>query len=799
MSIWQNNSITPIYTGSKPNDGSGDSIYAAFTKVDTNFANLSVFLNGTAGPTDFNNANVYITLNAPNWANINNANITTVYGSQANNGGDISVGGSFVPIADGLYNLGSPTRQFKTIYFQNQVQSGTTTTVDAGLLKIHANAFPGDIQDTGIFGNISSDFTNTRTYAFFGHQYTTNDFVYKFINNDATLGNNIVAGGIYGNVHFGSAFLSNSSSTPGGNTLIVSGNTSISGNTFITGNTNINGNLYTGGNIYSNGSLVITTGLINTFGTPSYAGGTIVGSQYFTGNINTTGSLNITGGLIKTDGNIYAPGFVGPYYGTIQTANQPNITGVGQLGNLTIATGGTLNTPSIISSSISSTNITASGNVYVSQIIGLTSLGVTGNITAGGFVGPHYGAVMTANQSNITVVGTLISLAVTGNVTAGNVTATQLNGNVQGTLLTANQPNITNVGTLGTLAVTNGITASTLTGTLTTTSSSQPNVTSLGTLTGLNISGNTASTNTLYARGIYDNGVRVVSTSTGAGNLTTSSSAGTINLTTHGPGAITIGSASAVPVVTTDVYGRITALTTTPIPTGANISGNVGTGTIAFATQTLNIDGGVDITTSVSNQTVIVNDTSTLATVTGRGATTSTAVTFNGQSTFNSQLNIGASLIPSANVSYNLGSSSSWFNTYYGVSTHAQYADLAENYQADAAYPAGTVIVFGGSAEVTTTTEFADARVAGAVSTDPAHLMNGGLTGPNVVALALRGRVPVNVVGPVTKGDSLVTCGARPGYAVSVGTTTTYGQAVFAKALETNSSEGEKVITAVIL
>jgi ribosomal protein S28E/S33 len=70
--------------------------------------------------------------------------------------------------------------------------------------------------------------------------------------------------------------------------------------------------------------------------------------------------------------------------------------------------------------------------------------------------------------------------------------------------------------------------------------------------------------------------------------------------------------------------------------------------------------------------------------------------------------------------------------------------------------------MFGGSAEVT----LADAdttRVAGVVSTNPAHLMNGQLTGPNVVALALQGRVPCNVIGPVRKGDMLVAAGS--GYA----------------------------------
>jgi hypothetical protein len=55
------------------------------------------------------------------------------------------------------------------------------------------------------------------------------------------------------------------------------------------------------------------------------------------------------------------------------------------------------------------------------------------------------------------------------------------------------------------------------------------------------------------------------------------------------------------------------------------------------------------------------------------------------------------------------------------------------------------VVEFGGAAEVTLGT--ADSkRVAGVVSTNPAHLMNGGLHGANVVAIALQGRVPCNVI-----------------------------------------------------
>ena len=110
----------------------------------------------------------------------------------------------------------------------------------------------------------------------------------------------------------------------------------------------------------------------------------------------------------------------------------------------------------------------------------------------------------------------------------------------------------------------------------------------------------------------------------------------------------------------------------------------------------------------------------------------------------------------------------------------ATYSDLAEWYSADAEYEPGTVLVFGGDAEVTTTVTMNDTRAAGVVTTDPAYIMNQGLTGTRA-CLALAGRVPCKVVGRVKKGDMLTTS-ATPGYAVRA-TTPTLG-AIIGKALE---------------
>ena len=116
------------------------------------------------------------------------------------------------------------------------------------------------------------------------------------------------------------------------------------------------------------------------------------------------------------------------------------------------------------------------------------------------------------------------------------------------------------------------------------------------------------------------------------------------------------------------------------------------------------------------------------------------------------------SILPSANGTANIGSTVLQYNTIHAKATSAQYADLAENYAADAEYEAGTVLEFGGVAEVTLSETVMSTRVAGVVSTNPAYLMNNSLTGIKA-PIALQGRVPCKVVGPVRKGDMMVSAG----------------------------------------
>jgi hypothetical protein len=147
-----------------------------------------------------------------------------------------------------------------------------------------------------------------------------------------------------------------------------------------------------------------------------------------------------------------------------------------------------------------------------------------------------------------------------------------------------------------------------------------------------------------------------------------------------------------------------------------------------------------------------------------------------------------------------VGSSGKRYSTMYanvfdGVATSAQYADLAENYLADDTYEVGTVLIFGGEAELTTTTMKDDTRVAGVVSENPAYLMNNSLEGDNVTALALTGRTKIKVIGIIQKGDLLVSS-TTPGYAIR--NNDAKAGTIIGKALQNKDDAGEGVIEAVI-
>jgi hypothetical protein len=134
-------------------------------------------------------------------------------------------------------------------------------------------------------------------------------------------------------------------------------------------------------------------------------------------------------------------------------------------------------------------------------------------------------------------------------------------------------------------------------------------------------------------------------------------------------------------------------------------------------------------------------------------------LTIGGVMSLNSGDNAIAIVNGGSNAVGNIGSSAKYFNQVFAQATTALYADLAEVYEADRDYEAGTVVCFGGSKEVTTSTVYGDTRVAGVISTNPSYTMNNGLTADHRAIVALTGRVPTRVTGPVRKGDQMISDG----------------------------------------
>ena len=166
----------------------------------------------------------------------------------------------------------------------------------------------------------------------------------------------------------------------------------------------------------------------------------------------------------------------------------------------------------------------------------------------------------------------------------------------------------------------------------------------------------------------------------------------------------------------------------------------------------VNDGGAVTTAMTIDGATSVVN-VNTSATVTGNVTAANMSVT-------TGDITLGSITNGNADGVGNIGSASLAFNTVHAKATSAQYADMAERFHADAEYAPGTVVELGGINEVTICADELSEKVFGVVSTQPAYLMNGN-AGSDAThpPIAMSGRVPVNVIGFVTKGDRLVSAG----------------------------------------
>ena len=155
-----------------------------------------------------------------------------------------------------------------------------------------------------------------------------------------------------------------------------------------------------------------------------------------------------------------------------------------------------------------------------------------------------------------------------------------------------------------------------------------------------------------------------------------------------------------------------------------------------------------------------------------------------------------------ANGAGNIGTPTNKFNTvhatnFFGTASSAEYADLAERFEADEIYQPGTVVELGGAKEITkATTELTDA-VFGVISTKAAYLMN-NLAGSNEThpPVAMSGRVPVRVIGSVNKGDRLVSAGNGLARSAREGEANAFN--VIGRALTTKTTVEEGTVEAIV-
>jgi hypothetical protein len=203
-----------------------------------------------------------------------------------------------------------------------------------------------------------------------------------------------------------------------------------------------------------------------------------------------------------------------------------------------------------------------------------------------------------------------------------------------------------------------------------------------------------------------------------------------------------------------------------------------------------------DANTATSG-TLSVNNNTGLAV----GASSSFRVTVSGNDVTLRNQTSGGNLFLGVNVAGNTTPTLTMFGANGAISgnqINANYADVAERFEADEELSPGTVVELGGSAEITQVGDDLSEKVFGVISTRAAYLMNSS-AGPDAThpPVAMTGRVPVKVVGSVARGDRLVSAGNGHARSAQAGEATAFnviGRALRDK-LDTDPGTVEAIVT----
>jgi hypothetical protein len=421
-------------------------------------------------------------------------------------------------------------------------------------------------------------------------------------------------------------------------------------------------------------------------------------------------------------------------------------------------------------------NLNGTGSVTASRLISNVAIGTTPIVVTS-----------TDRVANLSVAYANVSdFGVVGNLTTGNyfpaLVDTSGTGNkalnVSGsyTFDTANAKLA-----LGNLAATYDVAASTFTGSLAT--AAQPNVTSLGTLTSLEVAGDiTPDANIAYDLGNNTNRFRDIylsgsSITLGAQEMTSNATHTTFtnnvaadDFLGNVTGILSGDAGNISNVQGANVAGQVNFAATANAVAGANVSGTVALATSATSANAVagaNVSGEVSFA-ATANAVAGANVSGTVSSATTAGTVTSAAqpnITSTGtltSLTVSGALDVLAGTLTADTLTTGANTTAgtmtgNWTLTA-GSKLQSTYADLAEYYNGEEAYEAGTVVCFGGTKEVHVSDEKCSRRVAGVVSTNPAYAMN--IECPGIpVAVALQGRVPCKVTGTCQKGDLMVSDG----------------------------------------
>ena len=711
-----------INVGATANDGTGDGLRSAYIKCNDNFQEL---YNTTITPTSLPNGTSNVSV-------AENANVT------------ISIAGSA-----NVVNFAGTVSEFT-----GNVTISNDLTV-ANSLSITQDVTIGDqLIINGSFGsNVLPDTNNTRTLGNATLRFASMNTVLV----DAT-----------GNI-------TTTANVSGGN-LISSGSHITTGN--VTG-----GNFITAGNVEATGNVsggnVVTGGAVIATGNASAL------------NITSTGSGNITaGGFFIGDGGFISNVTVASNVAVTQVANGTSIVGIASSGgNVEITSGGILtlqtdgtNVEFLVPLDFGSSNVVTTGNVSGGNVLATANVIATGNVSGTYILGDGSqltgidSAAISNGTSNVSVAtnsditmgvanSPITIVSATGLATTGNVSAT---GNVSGgnVIITGNV-DANKISVTDTMVAGGTVTGSGLNTTgIITDGTMQIQTGSLTSVANIAAGGNVTVTGNISGGNIVTGAEVIATGNVNGGNI----------IATAAVDAVTITQETGIFTTRANVQGATSSTTTTTgallVAGGAGIVENVNIGGLVVVTGNIttasgNISGGNILTSGVASAGSLV---------------TSTKLTVNSSDGVTAITNGGTDSVG------NIGENSAKFNTIHavtfsGVSTTAKYADVAEQYLADQEYEPGTVVSIGGVYEITSC-GLGD-YPAGVISTDPAYLMNSGLTAGLPVALV--GRVPVRIFGSVIKGQKV--------YSDLHGRASkNAGGQLVGISLEDNADEGEKLV-----